>query len=70
MLFNDSQKDILYSIIQECSVDFAKENGKDEKEEDVILINNFLENVSRFELTEKIINKLNEKGYRLTVTVK
>lgn len=66
MMFNSSQKDVLYSILQECSVDYAKENEDDEKEEDVILINNFLENVSRFEIVDKLVDKLNEKGFKIT----
>lgn len=67
MLFGDFQKDTLYSIVQECSVEFAKENGRDEEEDDVVLINYFLENISRYEIVEKIVDKLNEKGFKIAI---
>ena len=65
MIFDNIEKDILYSAIIECGVDYAKNNGKDERAEDVILYNDLIENVSRFDLVEKIIKKLNDNGYTI-----
>jgi hypothetical protein len=65
-VFGDVEKDVLYEAIQECAIDFAKCVGKDDQEEDVILINNFIECTTRFELVETIVDKLRAKGYQIS----
>jgi len=65
-IFNDIEKDIMYEVLQKCAIDYAKIHGEDEKNEDVILINKFLENITRFDLVEAIVDKLKEKGYQIS----
>jgi hypothetical protein len=65
-IFNDVEKEFLYSVICECGVDHAKKMGKDEKTEDVVLINDLLEDISRYNLVDVIVDKLREKGYKIS----
>jgi len=65
-IFDDVEKDVLNEVIISCGEDFAKENGKDEREEDIVLVYDFLQSVSRYELIDKVINKIREKGYEIT----
>lgn len=65
-IFCDEEKDTMYEALQECAVDNAKRLGRDELDEDVVLINDFFEDVTRFNFVEKIVDKLREKGYKIS----
>jgi len=65
-IFNDVEKDVLYEAICSCGSDLAKEVGRDENEEDVVLVNYLMENVGRYDLVDRIVDKLKANGYKIS----
>ena len=65
-VFGDVAKDVLYEAIRDCAVDYAKATRNDTQDEDVILVNNFIEGMNRFDLVEAIVDKIREKGYQIS----
>ena len=65
MIFDNVEKDALYYAIKSCSEDYAEKNGKDKLAEDVVLFYDLIENVTCIQLTEIIVDKLNENGYEI-----
>ena len=61
--FGDVEKDVLYNALVECGADFASKNGRDPKEEDVVLSTYFLENLSGPSVVEILVDKLHQMGY-------
>jgi len=65
-IFNDVEKDVFYEALCSCGKDFAKELGKDENEEDVVLVYNLLRNIGRIDLVDMVVDKIREKGYQIS----
>ena len=68
-VFDDVEKDAVYEAFCEYGRVHAKKNGLDENAEDVVLIHELLDGVSRWELVEGLVGKLREMGYRIEKTL-